>query len=269
MKDSNGSARYAMIADLADRFFQAEITRQPIAPVISEYPSLSLQDAYEVQMAVVKKKLDLGWKIVGKKVGLTNREVQKQRGILEPDYGHIFDHNMLQEGVPIKVSDLMVSPVIEVELAFVMKRDLAGPGVTVAQALHAVEGIIPAIEIVERRCQPLSKTIQESIADNAACGKIILGSKITRVEDLDLRTIGVFLEENGVLLDSACSATVLGNPAMSLTWLANKLSEFDTHLYEGEVVMTGSVTLMHPISPGKNYNAVFGNGIGNVVASFI
>lgn len=231
-------------------------------------PDLTLEDAYAVQMAAVAKKKALGWTIVGKKVGLTNREVQKQRGILEPDYGHIFNHNMLQKGEPIEVASLMTNPMIEVELAFVMRRDLEDPGVAVAHALRATEGILPASEIVERRCQPLSKTIQKSICDNAACGKIILGSRFTPVTNLDMKSIGVYLEKNGLLVDSAGSVTVLGNPVMSVAWLANKLAQFGTKLCKGEVIMTGSVCRMHPIAAGDNYHTVFGNNLGDIRVAF-
>ena len=86
---------------------------------------------------------------------------------------------------------------------------------------------------------------------------------------LDMRTIGVYLEKNGCLLDSACSVTVLGNPVLSVAWLANKLTQFGTKLYEGEIVMTGSICLMHPIAPGENYHAVFGNHVGDVRVAFI
>lgn len=261
--------REAMIKDLAERFFIAETTKKPIPPVRADYPDLNFEDAYAVQLAVNEKKKALGWTIVGKKVGLTNRNVQKQRGLTEPDYGTIFDANMLQEGEPIKVSSLMVGPMVEVELAFILKKDLSGPGITLSQAYNAVEAVVPAYEIVERRCQPLSKTVPESICDNAACGKMMLGSKFSKVEGLDLRNIGVYIEQNGVLIDSACSATVLGNPLQSVAWLANKLSQFGTKLYAGEFVMTGSVTLMHPITAGSTFRSVFGNNLGEIVATFV
>lgn len=257
------------IFEIANRIYNAEITNTPMPPIHDEFNDLTLQEAYSVQMEVVKRKMDLGWKIVGKKVGLTNKKVQEQRGISEPDYGHIFDHNIIQEGNPVSVHSLMIHPVIEVELAFVMRRDLIGPGATVASAYHAVEGVLPAFEIVERRMYPLSKTVEESVCDNAACGKILLGSKLTYVNNLNLKSIGVYLEKNGQLIDSACCATVLGTPIMSVAWLANKLAQFGVGLRAGEIVMTGSICLMHPISAGENYHAVFSDGIGDLAISFI
>ena len=259
----------AMIKDLAERLFTAETTGKSIPTFGEEYPGLNFEDAYTVQLAVNEKKKALGWTIVGKKVGLTNSNVQKQKGLTEPDYGTIFDVSIVQEGTPIKVSTLMGEPTIEVELAFVLKRDLSGPGVTLSQAYHAVEAVVPAFEIVEYRTNPFPKTVPESICDNAACGKMILGSKFSKLDGLDLRSIGVYIEENGVLIDSACSATVLGNPLQSLAWLANKLSHFGTKLYAGEFAMTGSITLMHTVKAGSSYRAVLGNGIGELVANFV
>lgn len=261
--------RDEMIRDLAERFFIAETTRKLIKPVIEDYPGLTFEDAYAVQLAVNEKKKALGWSIVGKKVGLTNPSVQKQRGLTEPDYGTLFDANMLREGEPVKVSTLMCEPMIEVELAFVLKHDLSGPGVSLSQAYHAVEAVVPAFEIVECRCSPASKTVPESICDNASCGMVMLGNKFTKIDGLNLRAIGVTIEENGRYLDSATSATVLGSPLMSLAWLANKLSRFGTQLYEGEFVMTGSVTLMHPIKTGACYRAIFGDNIGEMSIAFV
>ena len=258
------------IQKLAKQLFEAENTCVPIPPYTDNgYPDMTYEDAYNIQLAALDMKLAAGQKIVGKKVGLTNKNVQKKRGLTEPDYGHLLDNRICNQDEPLKMSELMVAPSIECEIAFVLKDDLMGPGVTAASVLAATAGVIPAIEIVERRFYPLCRNIVDSIADNAAFGRVILGDKMTPVEGLDFRTIGCLIEKNGQPIDTATASTVMGNPAESVAWLANKLAAYGVGLKKGEIIMSGSVGLMHTASAGECYYAHFGNGLGSVKVSFI
>ena len=255
---------------LAEQLFQAENTRVPIPPYTENgYPDMTYEDAYRIQLAALDLKLAAGQKIVGKKVGLTNNNVQKKRGITEPDYGHLLDNRICNQDEPLKMSELMVGPSVECELAFIMKEDLMGPGVTAASVFAAVAGVIPAIEIVERRFYPLCKSVIDSIADNAAFGRVILGDRMTPVENLDFRTIGCLIEKNGMPIDTATAATVMGNPLESVAWLVNKLAGYGVGLKKGEIVMSGSVGLMHTASAGECYYAHFGGGLGSVKVCFV
>ena len=258
------------IQEFARKIYKAEIERKAIPPFTeTSHPNMTLKEAYKIQLAAVDMKIDAGQRIVGKKIGLTNLAVQKARGISEPDYGHILDALMGNQDVPFKISELMSTPFVECELAFVIRKDIQGPGVTAATVIGATEGVMPAFEIVERRFFPLCKSVKDSICDNAACGKIVLGAKLTRPHGLDFRTIGIVIEKNGQPIDMSCSAAVLGSPAESVAWLANKLSEYDISLKAGEIIMTGSIGLMHEAKAGDCFYAHFGNDIGSVKVSFV
>lgn len=253
---------------IAKQLFEAEETRVPIPPITDKYPDLTLEDAYKIQLASIEMRKASGQRVVGKKVGLTNVAVQKARGILEPDYGHIMDKHIGRQDVPFKMSELMIKPALEAEIAFILKQDLKGPGITSAAVLDAIGGIMPAFEIVERRCFPLSKTIEDSICDNAACGKVVLGNKITTRTDIDFRTIGLLIEKNGVPIDMCCSASVLGSPIESVVWLVNKLATFGSQLYKDEIVITGSIGMMHDVQAGDVFYAHYGDGLGSVKVCF-
>lgn len=258
-----------IIQTLAERIYAAETTRKAIGAFSENgYEDMSFQDAYNIQLAAVALKQAAGHKVVGKKIGLTNLSIQKQRGIGEPDYGHIFDNLIGNQDIPFNCRELMSAPFVECELAFVLKQDLCGPGVTSAAVLAATQGVIPAFEVIERRFWPLCKSVKDSICDNAACGKIVLGAKMTPVENLDFRTIGVLVEKNGRVIDSACSAAVYGSPAESVAWLANKLAEYDVSLKAGEIVMSGSISLMHEAEAGDCFYGHFGSGLGSVKVCF-
>lgn len=254
---------------LAREIYTAEKTKVPIkAFTESGYDEMSFQDAYNIQLAAVEMKKADGQTVVGKKIGLTNISVQKQRGIDEPDYGHIMDNLIGNQDIPFKCSELMSAPFVECELAFVLEKDITGPGVTSAAVLNAARGVIPAFEVIERRFWPLCKSVKDSICDNAACGKIILGSKLTPIDQIDFRTIGVLLEKNGRPIDSACSSAVYGSPVESVAWLVNKLSEYGVSLKAGEIIMSGSITMMHEAQAGDCFYGHFGNGLGNIKVCF-
>ncbi|MEW5912904.1 MAG: fumarylacetoacetate hydrolase family protein [Thermodesulfobacteriota bacterium] len=260
----------ATIKKLARKIFQAEMQRKPIPPFTdSAYPNLTTEEAYKIQLAAVELKRKAGQRIVGKKIGLTNLAVQKARGISEPDYGHIMDVLMANQDRPLKLSELLPGPAVEAEVAFVLKKDLQGPGVTAGKVIQCTAGVMPALEIVERRFYPLCKSVKDSICDNAACGKIILGAKLTPVRGLDFRTIGLVIEKNGQPIDMSCSAAVLGSPAESVAWLANKLAEYGVGLGAGEIIMSGSIGLMHAAAAGDCFYAHFGSGLGSVKVSFV
>jgi 2-keto-4-pentenoate hydratase len=258
------------VKELAEKIYEAETSRVAIPPFTETIcPDMTIEEAYRIQLTAIDLKKAAGQSVVGKKIGLTNLAVQKSRGISEPDYGHIMDAFMGNQDIPFKISELMSSPFIECELAFVLKKDVKGPGVTAAAIIEATEGVIPAFEIIERRFFPLCKSIKDSICDNAACGKIVLGAKMSPVINLDFRTIGLIVEKNGQPIDMACSAAVMGSPAESVAWLANKLADYGSGIKAGEIIMSGSISLMHEAAAGDCFYAHFGNGIGSVKVSFI
>ena len=151
----------------------------------------------------------------------------------------------------------LIKPRIEAEIAFLLKDDLKGPGVSVASVLGATEGIMPAFEIIDRRFKR-EVTVKDSIADNAANAAVILGGKLTPLSpDIDLRLIGMILEKNGEVIDTATGAAVLGNPAEAVAWLANKLNEHGITLRKGEFIISGSLTRAVDVESGSFFRATF------------
>jgi 2-keto-4-pentenoate hydratase len=254
------------IREIGAQLFDAEVNHKKIEKLSVAYPGITVDEAYRIQLEAVKLKTEAGQSIVGKKIGLTNLVMQKTLGISEPDYGHVLDSNMASADVPLSMSKL-IQPQIESEIAFILKHDVQGPGVTAAAIMAATEGIVAAFEIVDCRYQDMKIALQDTVADNASCGAIILGSRIVSVKDLDLRTIGLVLEKNGEIIDMGASAAVLGSPAASVAWLANKIAAYGVTLKAGEIIMSGSFTNTHKISAGDSFIASFG-GVGSVKAFF-
>ena len=256
-----------LIEELAMELYTAEKNRQPIEPLTARYPGITNDEAYEIQLAGMQLRLADGHHIVGKKIGLTSKAMQAALGVFEPDYGYITDRMMVLEGDALSLSALM-APKVEAEIAFVLKSDLKGPGVTIAQVLDATAGIMPALEIIDTRIKDWRIKIQDTIADAASIGRVILSGKLTPITDCDLRCLGMVLEKNGEIVTTAAGAAVLGHPANAVVWLANKLAQYGISLKAGEIIMSGSLTAACPAAAGDNIQAVF-DRLGPVGARFV
>src|SRR5687768_11609874 len=164
--------------------------------------------------------------------------MQELLGVDEPDFGVLTDEMVVEDGDLIDLGRL-VQPRVEAELAFVMAEDLAGPGVTTARALAAIEGALPAVEVVDSRVADWKIKLVDTVADNASSGLIVLGGRMRPVRDLDLRLLGVVVSRHGQMIDSGAGAAALGNPARCVAWLANTLGAFGEGLRAGDVVLPG------------------------------
>jgi 2-keto-4-pentenoate hydratase len=257
-------------ADVIDRFagelYRAVADRQPIEPLTDRAPDLTLEDAYAIQTRVIDRRVQAGARVIGRKIGLTSAPMQQMLGVDEPDFGVLLDDMFVEDGDAIPL-DSLLQPRVEAELAFVMARDLAGPGVTTATALTAVAGVLPSIEIVDSRVADWRIKLVDTVADNASSGLLVVGGRMRPVSDLDLRLVGVVVSRNGELLDTGAGAAALGNPARCVAWLANKLGGLGSGLRAGDVVLPGAVHRMVPVRPGDSFRAEFSR-LGAVTARF-
>ena len=245
-----------IIDDLAEMYLAAERQRSVLDPIDALCPDLTLEDAYNVQMEIVERKVQGGDRVVGKKVGATNEAVQKAMNIHEPIYGHLLESHQVPEGGCISTSRL-IHPRIECEIAFKIKENLEGPGITVPDVLEAVDSVMASLEINDARTREWKIGTRDVIADNGVAANFVLGTRQISAHDLDLPGIGVVLKKNGEEIASSTGAAVLGDPARSVAWLANKLSETNSGLKAGEVVLTGSLTPLAPVTEGDRIEAIF------------
>lgn len=256
-----------VIAALAQELYQAEKTHTPVEALTARHPGMTNDEAYRVQLAGMDLRLADGHTLVGKKIGLTSKAMQAGLGVYEPDYGYITDRMMVLDGEPLSLSEL-VAPKVESEVAFVLKEDLAGPGVTVARVLQATAGIMPALEIIDTRIKDWKIKIQDTIADGASIGRVIVSGRLVPVDEFDLRYMGLVFDKNGETVATAAGAAVLGHPANAVAWLANKLAAYGISLKAGEIIMSGSLTAACPVAAGDSVQAAF-DRLGTVGARFV
>jgi len=256
----------AFAAKAADRLLGAYASGIPVPPLTASEPDLSVSDAYAIQLAQVAAWTTGGAVVKGHKVGLTSAAMQRQLGVSQPDFGHLLDTMFLPEGVTADIGRFL-QPRAEPEIAFVLGKPLAGPGVTVAEALAAVDYVLPALEIIDSRIADWKITLADTIADNASSGALVLGGRPVRPDTLDLSLTGGLIYQNGRIEGTGAGGAVLGSPVNALVWLANTLGPLGAGLEPGHVVLPGSVCAAIPFGPGDTVSAAF-DRIGTVSITF-
>ena len=249
----------------AEAILEAERSRVPCVQPSRQWPGMDLADAYDVQRRWAAARIAQGARIVGRKIGLTSRAMQRASQMTEPDYGVILDDQLYRDGARIAAATF-IAPRLETELAFVMGQDLAGTGCQMHDVMAATAYLSPALEIIDYRTQ-VPRAITDTIADNAAYGAIVLGGRSLRPFDVDIRWIPATLSKNGVIEESGVSAAIMGHPAAGVAWLVNKLAEQGDGLRAGDIVLAGSFTRPVDVAAGDVIFAEYG-ALGAIGVSF-
>jgi len=260
------------ILEEANRLHKAEKEKQQIDATTIRHPKMDVKDAYKIQKAWMDLKKKEGQTIVGYKIGLTSRAMQKSMGIEEPDYGTLLDNMVFEEGTTID-STAFLDPRIEVELAFILNKKLKGDKVSIIDVLNATDYVVPALELIAARTFRIhpktgyKRTVRDTISDNAANAGIILGGRPMRPNDLDLRWVGAMMSRNGVIEESGVSGAVLNHPAKGIAWLAKKYAAHNIGLEPGQIILAGSFTRPVPVRSGDTFSVDYGR-LGSISCYF-
>lgn len=262
MKDLNK----ATITQLGEGLFEASKTRKKMPVISHQYPDFSIEEAYEIQKVMIDCYVKDGYHFSGRKVGMTSDAMRKQFNINEPDYGYLFEELKYQNGDIIDVENFL-DPMVEAEVAFVLKEALEMDNVTARDVLHATDYIVAALEIIDARTQHFDTTIADSISDNASFAAYVVGDEIMHPYEKDLSLLGMVVEKNGKQVTSSSGASVMGDPANAVAWLANKMKSLGTPLKAGEFVLAGSFVSAMPVKKGDFINIKYG-GLGEMRVMF-
>src|ERR671933_665385 len=250
---SEQSANTALDTEsLARRLDEAWENRKPIAPLSESDDLEDVERAYEIQTKWSELRLGRGERIVGRKIGLTSFAMQEQLGVDEPDYGSLWDSRYFpaQGGRAEMPAEPFLQPFLEGELAFLIGRPLAGPGVTLQKALAATDALAVAVEVVDSRIEDWNIKLPDTIADNASYGGVTTSPWSRSLWGGDPRTLGVVVSQRGARVAEGMGSASLGHPAEAVAWLANKLSSFGTTLEPGDIVLSGSLGNAVPVHRG-------------------
>ncbi len=255
------------VTEAATRLAEARRTGVVCAPVRELIGETNQDDAYAVQELYVRAELAAGRRAVGRKIGLTSRAVQEQFGVAQPDFGVLFDHLIYGSTEPIGLGSFL-QPRVEGEIAFVLNRDLDSPTTTVADVLRATDYVLPAIEVVDSRIAGWDIRITDTIADNASSGAVVLGTTPFSLTGLDLADVGMVIEHRGEPVSVGAGSACLGSPVNAVAWLAREVARRGSPLMAGEVILSGALGPMVPVTSPGRYRMLLG-GMGRVDAVFI
>ena len=267
MSEKENNLNREQIEAAAAHLEKAELEAYEVTKLTDDYPEMTYKDAFDIQWEIRRRKEARGTKIVGLKMGLTSWAKMAQMGVENPCYGFLADYFTVPDGGEIKTDEL-IHPKIEAEIAFVTKKALKGPGVTIADVLAATDFIVPAVEIIDSRYRDFKFDIKSVIADNSSSSRFITGGQMKRVEDIDLKHFGVVMEVNGEVIATGAGAAVLGHPAASVAMLANMFGERDEEIPAGSFVMVGAVTAAFQCKKGDNFSVRY-QGLGNITGRFV
>lgn len=246
-------------------------TRTTLAPLSAQDPSLTIDDAYVISLDFLARRLADGEKIVGKKIGATSKAVQDMLGVHQPDFGFLTDSMQVTGDIDI-VTKRLIAPRAEAEIAFILKDNLAGPGITAADVVAATEAIAPCFEVVDSRITDWKIGIVDTVADNASCGVFVIGDERVDPRDLDLPNLHVAVTKNGEPLSEGYGHAVQGDPAQAVAWLANTLGAFGVTLDAGDIILSGSLVPLAPAVSGDSFEMILGNAdgpLGRCIARFV
>lgn len=260
------------VAAVAAQLEAAQRNRRQMPQVSRAYPQMTIDDAYAVQQEWVRHLIADGRRVRGHKIGLTSRAMQRASNIDEPDYGVLLDDMFFGDGSELP-ADRFIVPRVEVELAFILDRALSGPHCTVVDVLDATRYVVPALEIIDARIEQVdratggTRTVLDTISDNAANAAVVLGGKPLRPNAIDLRWVSALCYRNAVIEESGVAAAVLNHPAVGVAWLANRLGARGVTLQPGDVILSGSFTRPVQARPGDTFHVDYGP-LGSISCRF-
>lgn len=242
----------------AQALHEARARKEAIAPISITHGIEGIERAYAVAAINTQRQLDAGRRIVGKKVGLTSKAVQKQLGVDQPDFGILFDDMEFLCGDEVPVSRLL-QPKVEAEVAFVVGKPLTSEHLSWAEFLNSVAYALPALEIVDSAIAGWKITLVDTVADNASCGLYVLGDQPIALGSISLADIGMQTRCNGEVVSVGCGAACMGHPLRAAYWLAKTMVSRGTSLHAGELILSGALGPMTAIRVGDHIEADCGS----------
>jgi 2-oxopent-4-enoate/cis-2-oxohex-4-enoate hydratase len=258
----------SQIQQCAIHLNQAMNDRKTLKPLTTQYPELTIDDAYRISLAFLDIRLNKGEKVIGKKIGLTSEVVQKMLGVHQPDFGFLTDKMYFSSGAEIVLQQALIQAKSEGEIAFKLKYDLVGPNVTADDVLAATDQVFACFEIVDSRIENWQIKIQDTVADNASCGIFVMGQQGVDPKTVDFENCQMTIKNKGEVVASGKGSAALGSPLNCVAWLANTLSEYAIHLRAGDIILSGSLAAMIPCQADDEMSVEI-EGVGSAEFKFV
>jgi 2-oxopent-4-enoate/cis-2-oxohex-4-enoate hydratase len=237
-------------------------------PPLRDRADLSVDDAYAISLGILARREAEGERVIGKKIGLTSKAVQDMLGVDRPDFGFLTDRMQAEADAPFSIAGNLIAPRAEAEIAFILKSDLVGPGITDEDVLAATDAVCACFEIVDSRIADWNIQIVDTIADNASCGVFVLGRERVDPRRLDLPSLHCQVFKNGRRISEGYGRAVQGSPLTAVAWLANTLGGYGVPLKAGEIILSGSLVPLEPAAAGDIFESRI-EGLGAAHIRFV
>ena len=239
--------------------------KEPFRDIVDKSPGVTIDDAYRLMLDLARRKSARGDRLIGYKAAYTSKAMQKANGMDEPILGCLMRSGLRSEAQTISLKP-GIHTIAEPEVTVLLKKDLAGPGVTALDAHAAIAGLFPSLEFADWSVGGKQRSRQMGIAIHKSTGGIVIGSPMT-APGIDLRVEGAVIRLNGEPRGSGTGVEVLGDPINVVVEIANILARYDAKLEAGMIVMTGSIVQAVPVAPGDSVHVEF-TRLGSVRARF-
>ncbi|MDR2298307.1 MAG: fumarylacetoacetate hydrolase family protein [Comamonas sp.] len=258
----------SFIPTQGQRLYDALRSAKTLAPLTDSHPEMTVEQAYHISLHMLRLREAAGERVIGKKIGVTSKPVQDMLNVHQPDFGFLTDSMQYEDGATVSLKKAgLIQPKAEGEIAFMLKKDLQGPGVTREDVLAATEWVAPCFEIVDSRIDDWKIRIQDTVADNASCGVFVIGRQHTDPRSLDLAAAAMQMSKNGQPAGTGLGSAVQGHPAEAVAWLANTLGAFGIPFKAGEVILSGSLAPLVPAVAGDRFEMAI-TGLGSCSIQF-
>ncbi|AQZ96889.1 fumarylacetoacetate hydrolase family protein [Halopseudomonas phragmitis] len=240
-----------LIKALGDELFNALRQRTTLTPLTNRYADISIEDAYRISLQFLSRREALGERVIGKKIGVTSKAVQDMLNVHQPDFGFLTDRMQVANGTSVSLAEYnLIQPRAEGEIAFILAEDLNGPGISADDVLTATEAVTPCFEIVDSRIADWQIRIQDTVADNASCGVFALGETRIDPRQIDLASVELTMQKNAQPAGNGLGSAVQGHPCAAVAWLANTLGELGIPFRRGEIILSGALAPLVPVTAG-------------------
>jgi len=284
-----------LIQQLGNDLFSALRERRTLVPFTNRFADITVEDAYGISLQFLNRRVAAGERVIGKKIGVTSKPVQDMLGVFQPDFGFLTDAMHCEDGATVSLKQTgLIQPKAEGEIAFMLKADLKGPGITREQVMAATEWVAPCFEIVDSRIDDwkikIQDTvadnascgvfvvvdsriddwkikIQDTVADNASCGVFVVGQQHTNPYAIDLAAASMQMWKNNAPSGAGLGSAVQGHPAEAVAWLANTLGAFGIPFKAGELILSGSLAPLVTAVSGDHFTMQI-EGLGGCSIQF-
>jgi len=227
---------------------------------------LSVQESYAVQDLVAKKKIAIGERIIGYKVGCTSYAIQSQFGLSEPIFGRLFWPHIFDEGERFNWKKY-TNCAIEPEMVLKIGKDLKGENLPDKALINAIEYISPGIEIHNFKFWYTPPTLQELICSNGIHKALVVGDDKSSPNSLSFESEWFKVYKDDKIITKAKASEIMGGPLHSLRWLVGKLTKRNEVLRAGSFVIPGSPVELINIREDTKLTIII-EKVGKVAAYF-